>query len=910
MNNKKKQQIRKLTTAVLAVSIMASSPVYAADLGNTTVTSTTSDNGLSFSDVSAQHWAIKHITKLASLGIIQGFEKKEFRPEISVSQQDVIIMVIRMMGLEQDALKNKAETVLPVLVSDYAKPYIAYAFDKQIIVPSEEVDGTAAKSSWGAREATREWVAKLVIRAIGKQDLAKQQAANASTFSDAGDFSTWANGYVNAAVQLKIVQGMDGNTFQPKGKVTRAQMATFLSRADKELTTRSDRVAIGYLMGQTGNKISLMNAQGDTKDYTLSADTPIYNAKDDTRIPLSSIKLTNEVYVVQNQGNAVYVELTNDQQKLDTYEGTLNEVYLDQMIVSLQQGGQKRLYEIAANVAVTDKDGRGLSIGSIAPGSTIALQKNSLLKDQKITQIIVKQVPISKSAEGTILGIDKDKNQITLLEKSLGQNEVYTVSTRTAFTMTDGSAADFTKVRVGDTIAYEVKNGELTSVAVRKQADYGQTVQGKLISLSEDKTIMTITKSSGTTLDAYYVADNVQVTIDGLASASLYDIEAGDDLKVDLLNNKVVGVSVTNRSIKQYVFASILSYDQDAKVLTITADNGSVAAYKLADTTTIKFADSVVPLSNFTSMFSKGKKVDLKVSKDKVVSLALTVQIDGTVALLNTATGDITIRTASGQSLPFKISSGMAVDMLNRSGATVADLKVGDTVSVGLAISQDFVTSIMSKKIGVFKTTLVNSGARQLTVKDETGAQLTFLIDSNDKIVNPGKATHAFEDIQVDDYVKANFNGSQLTQLVMLKTVRGKVTSVDATLGTITVQDYQGGVQVLPVGQQFTVKANGATSSALSTVKVNDRVEVSKDVNDKMIINVAATAKRTIASYDYVLNLLQLKPTAAGDKTTYNFYAKAYLHQGTQAVAASTFVENDEVNVYVLDDKIMEIEKN
>lgn len=98
--------------------------------------------------MSPQHWAIKHITKLAAIGIIQGYERAEYRPENSVSQQDVIVMAIRMMGLEKQALENKAETVLPVQVSDYAKPYVAYAFDRGLILTQEEAGDTSSKTAW------------------------------------------------------------------------------------------------------------------------------------------------------------------------------------------------------------------------------------------------------------------------------------------------------------------------------------------------------------------------------------------------------------------------------------------------------------------------------------------------------------------------------------------------------------------------------------------------------------------------------------------------------------------------------------------------------------------------------------------------------------------------------------------
>lgn len=910
------RQARRLAAAVLALSLAFGSPVFAAAAETKSNISTGSSvNSQRFTDVGDQHWAIKHVTKLASLGVIEGYEKGEYRPEHSVSQQEVIVMALRFMGLESEVTKSKAGTALPFTVDNFFKPYVAYAIDRGLInIQEETADGTNAKTAWGSKEASREWVAKLVIRAIGKQELANQQAQSSSSFTDSKDFSSWASGYINAAVSLKIVQGFEDNSFKPKDKVTRAQMATFLSRADKEATSRSSRVVTGYVMEMTDRKISVLNANGQTTEYTLSSDTALYSGKDDSRISLSNIKLTNEVYLVQNQGAALYIELTNDQQKMETYEGTLAEIFTDRMMASIQRNGKNELYDLFPTVTVTDKDGRGLSLSSLTPGSIVELKKNTLLKESKISQIVLKQTPVSKTSEGTVLSLNKDSNQVTFLEQGTGQNESFTLTARTVVKLQDGATTDLSKLRVGDAVSYEVKANELQVVSVKKPADFSQSVEGTMASLSSDKRILTINKAGGS-LGAYHIADNAIITIDGLTNPSLFDIESGDQLKMDLVNDKIVKISVTSRSVKQFVYATILSYDANSKVVTISTESDGVGAYRLTDNTTIRFMGGPVQQSNFQSTFigngNDKKRVDLKVSKDKIVQIESTMNVEGTIAQINTSniTNDLTIRTAGGQNLTFKVNYGAPVEMFNKTNGTITDLKVGDAIRLTLTGNQDFVTNLMAKKKGVYKVLVTNSSTNQVTAKDETGSQLTFKVENNDQIINPGKQSHAFSDILIDEYVKASFSGTKLDNLQLLNSVRGKVTNVDVAAGTLTVQDFQGNIQVITVGQQFTIRQNANTSAALNTIKQNDRVEIIRDANDKAIIQVATATKRTVSSYDTVLNQLLLKPTANNDKTSYNLFAKAYLHKGTQTVAPSTFMENEEVMVYVIDDKIFEIEK-
>ncbi|MEK8127348.1 S-layer homology domain-containing protein [Paenibacillus filicis] len=923
MKRKNHRNVRKLTAAVLALTLAFSGAAYAADkpASNDSSLSSSGSLVLRFADVDGAHWAIKHVTKLAALGIIQGYEKNEFRPDNTVSQQDVIVMAIRMMGLESEALANKAETVLPVAVSDYAKPYVAYAFDKGLITAAEEVESTSSKNAWGSRDATREWVAKLVIRAIGKNSVASQQAASASSFKDAGSFSNWAKGYINAAVMLGIVQGFEDDTFRPSGKVTRAQMATFLSRADKELTTRSSRVTIGYVMELNDKKISILNAKGDTTTYNLSADTVIYNAKDDSRIPLSQIKLTNEVYLVQNLNNALYIELTNPEEKMEVTEGTLNDVFLDEMRVSVQVGGTRKLVEIAANVSVTDNEGRGQSIGSIPLGSVVQLKRNTLLKETKITHIVVKQTPLSKTADGTVLSIDSSQKQISFLESSSSQNETYSTAEAVTVKLQDGTTSDLSKLHIGDAVSYEVKANKLVSVTVKKQADVVTTVQGTLSTeISKESRILTITPTGGSVLSSYYVNDNALVSIGGTSMSSLFDLEKGDEVSLDLLNNKVVKVTVNNRQVENYEFASIVNYESTTKVLTVAKDNGGFGAFQLSDSTIIKYLGTSIPLTNFQSTFmgtqagttitDRNKKVNMKVSKDRIISIEVTQTLDGVVSQINTTLSEVTLRTTSGKSLTFK-APGASVDLQGKANGTLADLKAGDFVRASLIPTQDMFSGFSIKKSGVFKILVANASTKQVTVKEENGtATFTFTIDTLDKIFNPNKSVPAFEDLLVDDYVKATFTGSKMDLVSIVNTVRGKINTVDATLGTITVQDFQGGVNVLPLGQNFSVKKpDGTLSSSLTDLKAGDRVEIIKDASEKTIIHQAATYKRTIASYDTILGHLLLKPSGTNSKDRYALFGRAYVHKGTQSVNASALTENSEVNLYIIDDKIYEIEQ-
>jgi hypothetical protein len=908
----KNRSISKLAVSALIVSSLAGSPVYA-ELGSSPAVSASNTVKLKFPDISSTHWATRFISMLAVEGVIEGYEDGSYRAENSVSQQDVIIMAIRMMGLEDQVKAYKATAVFPdfLLIDDYARNYIAVALEKGLITLPEEKALSAVTSSkvtWGKREATREWVAKIAIRAIGQQDVADTLGSNPTTFKDNSDISFNSLGYVNAAVKLNIVNGFEDGSFQPKGKVTRAQMAAFLSRSQKESKSLPSRVVKGYVTGLTTNTISIEDKAGESHTYSLSNDVVFYGNKDDNKINPSTIQQTYEVSIVQVGGSAYFVEVLKDELQMDVYEGTLVAAYIDKMSLTLFSNNRYDNYDLSQDVAVTDADGRGLSFSSLEKGSLIELRKSKLSKIPKITQIIVKQVPINKTSEGTIQSILKDSNKIQILETATNKSETLNLSSKLITVYGDNSLADLNALHAGDTISYEVVNSEVAKIVIKKQADIGISVEGKLTSLSSDKTIVTITKTVGGKLGSYFLGNNVLVQIDGLASASIYDLEVDDILKLDVLNDVVTKITVTNRSIKNVYFTKIISYDAASKGLFVQDDAGNLGAYKLADTTPLWVNGSQIPFTSFSSFFSAGKRVDLKVSKDKVTYIQLSSQLDGVITQLNLQTNDFTIRAGNGQSMNFKIIYAPQVEIPNKTTSTTADLKIGDPVNLTLSFDQTFVSKVAVTKTLLMKTLIVNNATKQITVSDDSNTNYVYSLDGI-PLVNENQSTATIADIALDEYVKLTFKGTTLTKGELVTPLRGKVTAIDTASTSITVEDFTGNNKVIALGSNYAVKQNGGSNLAFSSIKVGDRVMIMKDPTDKMLIQVAFTSQRTLSAYEYLLNRMIFSPASAGEKQVYNLYPKAYYHKGTQALTANSFVANDIVKIYVLDDKIVEMEK-
>jgi trimeric autotransporter adhesin len=903
---------RKLASAVLSsliVTSLAATPAFAESTNQSTTTNSGSVK-LSFPDVKSDYWGIRHISKLALEGIIEGYEDGAYRAENSVSQQDVLIMATRMMGLQSDVDTMTASTVFPdfMQVDNYARNYVAVALQKGLISNEEEkarAQGDTSKEKWGQKKATREWVAEVVIRAIGKASLAQSMSSTPSSFKDNSAISYTALGYVNSAVSLQIVNGFEDGSFQPKGAVTRAQMAAFLSRSQKELATLPSRAIKGYMTSLTTGSIAIMDKDGNTSTYKLSPNAVFYGKKDDNPIASNTIQETYEVSLVQVNGTAYYVEVLNDELQMDIHEGKLLNLNMNALKATLDN---YEVYDLASDVTVTDVDGRGLSLGSIVTGSTIQLRKSKIVKSDKITSIIVKQVPVNKTSSGTIQTLNKDAMQLTVLDGTSGQPETFGFSSSLIATLPDNSLIDINSLHVGDTVEYTVKNSEVVKIVVKKQADVGTSVEGTLKEFGADKSTIIINKTVGKPVDIYELGDNVQVSIKGLTNASIYDLAPGDQLKLDVLNNKVTQITVTNRSIENLYFAKIISYDQTTKILTVM-DNSSVPhAYQLSESMTIMYAGMKLPFSSFSGTFTTGKYVDLLVSKNNVTQIQMSNQLDGVLTQLNLTTSDLTLKTDSGQSLSFKLTYAPAVELANKQNSTLSDLKIGDNISLVLSYDQTIVTKIVTSKTALYKTVLSNVNSKQLTVTDDANTSYVVNIDGV-PIVRADQSAGAITDFIPDEYVKLTFKGAAVVKAELISAVRGKVTAVDAASSSLTVQDFTGKSQVISAGSNYAVKLNGGAAMSFTSIKVGDRVQVMKDASDKQIIQVAAAAQREFASYNNIVNQMSFKATSSGDKTTYNLFPRAYYHKGADGLTASSFQAGDQVMVYVLDDKVVEMDK-
>ncbi|GIO13063.1 hypothetical protein J19TS2_26180 [Cohnella xylanilytica] len=172
-----------------------------------------------FGDV-AGHWAEASIREAASLGLIQGDERGNFRPDDELTRSEWLVMLARALKLESGSSEGAS---LPF--SDAAR-IPAWARGQ---VASAVSSGIANGSFRPLQAVSRAEIAAILARSLHWEP----QAANAPAFADASDIPAWALPSVQAAVQHGALEGRSGGRFEPNATATRAEAATILARLSK-----------------------------------------------------------------------------------------------------------------------------------------------------------------------------------------------------------------------------------------------------------------------------------------------------------------------------------------------------------------------------------------------------------------------------------------------------------------------------------------------------------------------------------------------------------------------------------------------------------------------------------------------------------------------------------------------------
>ncbi|MEX1029414.1 MAG: S-layer homology domain-containing protein [Paenibacillaceae bacterium] len=851
------------------------------------------------------HWAKKHISKIALLGFAEGDKTGNYAPNKNISQQEVIIMLINMMG-KKDQVNLNSEANLSFEVASWAKPYVVLALGEKLINMQEEI--AKHDLNWGTKNATREWVTKLIVRAIGQETEATQAQNDDTGFTDEDMISAGYAGYINVAQIYDIVSGYKDGTFNPSGKITRAEMAVLLGEAEKHLTVRNSKITNGVVLSSNANSIQIQESTGTIKTLSLDANASIYNKGINDAIPVSSISIDDYVTVIADQGVAYYVEISDEQVKMESFVGTMESISLGDLTITVAINGASQSFKYVDDVAVMSNNGSGLSLTSLTVGSTLELKRNSDNVSTDITQIIVKAAPVFKTVVGTVGSIQTVNQVVEVKETSTGNTVAYPIPATIEITNGTRTLTSLSELYIGDEVTIELKDSIVTSFIVTKSSVIVEQGIVDSVDVKSEKNKI-IFQATDNTFKGYLVSAEVQVLITGLDGADLEDIQIKDEVTIELNgNNLVTKITVLNRTIETKLGMEYYSYDSDALVVLLKNDKTSVpVAYVINDNTTIEAGSSTVMLSNLSTYFTKGKRVDITYSGNRIMSMKISNNYDGKLVDINTTTKTIKLNSDYYGAISLNYTTVPSIEIFGKTNATLSDLPVGSMVSVILDGNQDKATQIKLIQTKIFKVKTKYS--YKLAVTDETSTALDISYSASIPITHNSKLNATYADITDNSYIEATMVGATTTAIYIPAVTIGKLTAVNSSNGSLTIEEFGKTSKSISNITSVRVNKNSNITTTLNSTTMNDRVSVVIGTNGVHWITIIAPISRSVISYTDATKTLVITRVLTTEKNQFVLSDQAYIHKGTSVLSAASFVEKEKIAVYILDDKIVEIEK-
>lgn len=186
-----------------------------------------------FKDIT-NHWAAAFIEKLASKGIVNGYDSEHYGPDNKITRAEFTKVVIEMFDIELPASVTES-SFKDVKTTDWYSAYVEAALTNDL------VDGYSDKTFRPNQPINRAEAMKIILTASG-MDLATDFVA---TFPDL-DKKGWYIAYVNYAAENGIVSGYKDGTFGPGKNLTRAEVAKIASlMLDMTAETEEEDATVG-----------------------------------------------------------------------------------------------------------------------------------------------------------------------------------------------------------------------------------------------------------------------------------------------------------------------------------------------------------------------------------------------------------------------------------------------------------------------------------------------------------------------------------------------------------------------------------------------------------------------------------------------------------------------------------------
>jgi len=569
---------------------------------------------LNFADVPAGFWAKDAITRAGALNLVKG-DSGYFNPGLAVTNEEAIAFALRALGQENAAQAMGAALLgqLPAnsaLVTVWSLGYLNLAQNIGLITPADFADAMVPDQTaldptinfirGGA--AARERVADWLYRALSSANPAVFPARVQQGIYTANDWQNISPQYADAVetlIQNNVLPVYPNGNFDPKGTISRAEMAQTLANLDGIYYNFAGILKKTGTVGGVGGDYALTTGSGalsrdiyvrterggvDILRYGLASSTSPQSGSLDAVVfrggevaGLESLMEGDRIEYLVSPANGIvlYVQVTQEGlsaarvraslQSVDFISGTIT-VSADGDTFSFPMAGG--LFGVANGVQFVRFGSQKLDIASLPYGSGVELRLKNNIVDyiayvgEPMTAPETRGIVTENDPSlGFLTVIDPEGRQVTKAYYESGlkvrKKEYYDMSGEASYIGRvfpdyeyDPLEADISAIEPGDIVFFTTDPDDPHTITYISAAANCSARYGKILEFSADAGLSRMLVEFENKQTSWYdMTANTRVSKNG-APIGPSDVRPGDWASI-LINQALIGPGYVMESVKE-----------------------------------------------------------------------------------------------------------------------------------------------------------------------------------------------------------------------------------------------------------------------------------------------------------------------------------------------------------------------
>ena len=779
-------KVKRLLSGLLALVMVLTATILPASAATT------------FPDIQ-NHWAKSYIEAMTAAGMFKGYEDGNFKPENQLTTAEALALCARTVGLDSSTTMDIATDYYDTVKTTLNNEQTWFYQEFSICLATGILTTSDLKSLYQSGDLTdpiaKEDLAVYLVRAMQLGPMAERLTSYPLTFDDASSISADAKPSVYLLHVYGIVEGDEFNDFSPKLNVTRAVMATMLTRAIAymqahgtspdlpEYTDYAFRQGVISSVSTTNGVIQLsLNSDltgAAIGTVTLPANVKIYENNMETTS--SALKNGRHARVcLDSSGTPFAVRVSGE---LETFTATVNGIDGKNVAVTADGTGRLLTMDRLTQVQIGTKTTGDYSIVDSGANYTTAVCK---LDDQG-RLVAIQFTGGTSTVEGILSDYTKastsSANATIQLIGFDGVTRTYTIPSDATITV-DGLVDSLSSSLKDSYVILRLldEDASVQSVSVDTKSNY---VQGVIKSVDSSDDTISITRLSNDRTATYDVTSSAVITYDG-ETTRLKDLDKNDFVTI-LLNESDDATMIqaypssttTEGTISERTFGS----GTDTTItFVVTQKDGTKVSFKvdLSDPPVVERDDE----DSTVDKLRVGDEVEFTVRYGDVTRIEATTQnvnLTGTVERIIQEKSGYTLEMllSDGEEVSYTVDNSVSVTQNNKEVA-LSSLKPG--YKLGLAVNGDQVVAIEiqqavntgNKVSGTILYVDYSEDIIYLRATTDTGSEemVTVEVPSSAVILNASTGgTLVLRDLDTGDIIEVNgsYSGTIFEATIILR---------------------------------------------------------------------------------------------------------------------------------------------